>query len=142
MDGELAQGLRRLMLALNRATAAALAGRGVTPAEWALLHTLYAAGAVPPSTLAARAGISRGAVTKLVDLLRAKRLAVRAAGGVADRRFQTIALTGEGARLVQTLAPLVAAGEATVFAALPPTRRAALLEMVRTLAGPAAPGAA
>ena len=124
---------------LDAATAAALVGHGVTSAEWALLHALYGAGAVPPSLLAERADLSRGAVTKLVDRLRAKRLLVRAAGGVADRRFHTIALTGEGARLVATLAPAVAVAEEAVFAGLSPTRRTALLDALRGAAGPRPP---
>ena len=76
---------------------------GVSAAEWTLLRVLHAAGAVPPSVLAEHAGLTRGAVTKLVDRLRAKRLVVRARGA-GDRRFQTIALTGAGASLVAGLA--------------------------------------
>lgn len=144
MEGqeELQLSVRRLAQLIDGATALAIAGRGVTVAEWALLNALYRVGAVAPSVLADAAGLSRGAVTKLVDRLRAKRLLVRAAGGVADRRFQTLALTGEGARLVREVTPLVAAAVDAVFAPLSLARRQLLHEALKMVAGPTAARAA
>ncbi len=121
----------RLRLAAARVAqeqAVALKPHGVTPAEWTLLAVLYDAGAVAPSALADACGLTRGAVTKLVDRLRAKRLVVRAAAGREDRRYQTIALTGAGATLVPVLAAVVGEAEAGAFGHLSESERVALFE--------------
>lgn len=135
LEAQLGHWLRAAARRSRDRFAALLAGEGVTAAEWELLRVLYEAGAVPPSVLAARAGLTRGAVTRLVDRLRAKRLAVRAAGASADRRFQTIALTGAGAKLVRALAARADRGDAALFDALDAAQRAALLRMLRAVAG-------
>ncbi len=124
--------LRRAAQAAGETAALALAPHGVTPAEWAVMRTLHAHGPAPPSVLADRLGLTRGAVTKLVDRLRAKALVVRARGA-GDRRMQTIALTGAGAKLVPVLAEIADAAESATFAALPTARRATLATMLRTL---------
>lgn len=128
----------RSMAALSQA----LAPQGITAAEYALLRALHQSGAVAPSALADTMGITRGAVTKLVDRLRAKRLLVRAAAGRADRRYQTIALTGAGASLMPTLARLADAAERASFARLTPQARAALALSLQEIAGKRAERAA
>lgn len=117
-----------LRLASNHAAqhlARALAARGVTTAEWVVLRTLYDSGPVAPSALAERVGLTRGAVTKLIDRLRAKALVVRAKGR-GDRRFQMVALTGSGAKLVPALAEIADASDAAVFAILTVEERMSL----------------
>ncbi len=118
-----------LRLAAGRlavAEAAAFRAQGVTAAEALLLRELHAAGAVAPSVLADRMGMTRGAVTKLVDRLKAKQLLVRAKGR-GDGRMQTIALTGAGARLVPELDALAANLERAVFGRLDAAGRAGLV---------------
>lgn len=125
-----------LRLVSNHAShrfARALADEGVSAAEWVLMRDLYDAGAVAPSVLAARLGLTRGAITKLVDRLRAKRLVVRASG-LGDGRFQTIALTGGGARMVPHLAAIADANDAAVFGHLSPRARTALEATLRDIA--------
>lgn len=107
------------------AEAAAHRVHGVTAAESALLRELHAAGAVAPSVLADRLGMTRGAVTKLVDRLKAKQLLVRAKGR-GDGRMQTIALTGAGARLVPELMAVAMRVEGAVFGKLDAVGRAGL----------------
>ena len=65
---------------------------GVTVAEWVVLREMYDAEACPPSAIAERTGLTRGAISKLVDRLLAKHLITRETRS-DDRRFQTIALT-------------------------------------------------
>ena len=118
---------------LLRRAAALAAGQpgatGMTPAEARILRVLHETGTMAPSALAARLGVTRGAVTRLVDRLRAKRLVVRAAGGRADRRFQTIALTGAGALTAARMAP------ADPFARLTPGERARLAALLAKALG-------
>lgn len=126
-----------LRLAAGRlavAEAAAFRALGVTAAEAGLLRELHAAGAVAPSLLADRLGMTRGAVTRLVDRLKAKQLLVRAKGR-GDGRMQTIALTGAGARLVPGLDAVAADVERAVFGKLDAAGRAGLIRGLRKVAG-------
>ncbi len=133
LESHLGFWLRRVSNHVSQRFTARLAEQGVTPAEWVLLRLLHDAGAVPPSVLAERLGFTRGAITKLVDRLRAKRLVVRAAAGRADRRYQTIALTGAGAVLVPRLAAIADANDAETFGHLGVDDRATLDRLLRTL---------
>lgn len=134
-DRQLGELLRSYVSTIASNLAERVGAHGVTLAEAMVMRDLYDAGAVAPSTLADRLGMTRGAITKLVDRLRAKRFVVRAASGSADRRYQTIALTGAGARLVPLLADTLDAGERAGFAALDSAERAALSRILRKLAG-------
>lgn len=122
--------LRSVVRASDARVAVVTAAEALSVGEWRLLHALHTAGAVPPSRLADDLGLTRGGVTKLIDRLRARRLLVRAASGQADRRYQTLALTGAGAVVVQRLLT-----EVTVAAKPTPAERAALLAALREEAG-------
>ncbi|MBN9518792.1 winged helix-turn-helix transcriptional regulator [bacterium] len=103
---------------------------GVTVAEWVVLRQSLAAGAVAPSALAEALGMTRGAVSKLVDRLLAKKLVTRTVGA-GDKRFQTVALTPAGRKLVPTLAALADANDAEFFGHLGVGQRAALVEVMK-----------
>ncbi len=126
LDLSLAHRLRQAAARVSQLQGAALSPHGVTLAEWTVLRGLYDLGATPPSALADACGLTRGAVTRLVDRLRAKRLVVRAGAGREDRRFQTIALTGAGATLVPVLAGLAEEAEARAFGHLLESERAGM----------------
>src|ERR1700712_4712426 len=79
---------------------------GVTVAEWVVLRELLRLGTVNPSQVADGLGMTRGAISKLIARLVAKKLACRAAAGGGDKRFQSVALTAAGAKLVPILARL------------------------------------
>ncbi|WP_380938133.1 MarR family winged helix-turn-helix transcriptional regulator [Sphingomonas floccifaciens] len=129
-DASLGHQLRLAAAKSTEQLSAALLPHGVTVGELTVLRTLYESGAIAPSVLAASCGLTRGAVTKLVDRLRGKRLVVRADGGRADRRFQTIALTGAGARLVPVLAAVEAASDVAVFGPLSDRDRQSLRRLI------------
>lgn len=124
----LAHRLRKAAARVSALQSAALAQHGVTLAECTVLRALHDLGATPPSALADACGLTRGAVTRLVDRLRAKRLVVRAAAGREDRRYQTIALTGAGAKLVPLLAKASASAETRAFDHLSSDDRAAVFK--------------
>lgn len=123
--------LRRTAALVAQRNAAALTGHGVTLAESTLLRTLRSLGAVSPSGLAVEMGVTRGAVTKLIDRLRAKRLVVRVAAGRDDRRYQTIALTGAGAVLAAHLSDVIAASEGAILGRLTAAERRDLDRLLR-----------
>ena len=130
----LADLLHQASARVGRMQADALLPHGVTLAEWTVIRGLYDLGATSPSALADACGLTRGAVTKLVDRLRAKRLVVRAAAGREDRRYQTIALTGAGASLVPVLAGVVAEAEARAFAGVREGDRVTIERVLRLIA--------
>lgn len=127
--------LRHTAHRVAQSEARLLAVHGVTPAESALLRALFDSGPAAPSALADRLGLTRGAVSKLVDRLRAKRLLVRAASGTADRRFQTVALTGGGAMLVPLLSEAAEKCETAMFGHLSASDRTRLAALLERIAG-------
>lgn len=108
---------------------------GVTVSEWVVLRETYRLGCTSPSALADAIGMTRGAISRLLDRLVGKALATRSAVA-ADRRQQAIALTPRGAALVPRLARLADENDAEFFGHMPPELRAelarAMREIVRT----------
>jgi DNA-binding MarR family transcriptional regulator len=91
-----------------------LADRDVTVAEWVVLREMYEADSIVPSALAERIGMTRGALSKLIDRLIAKALATRTMSH-EDRRYQIVALSAKGRALVPKLAALADRNDAEFF---------------------------
>jgi len=106
--------------------------QGVTVAEWVVLRALFDGDGVKPSELAEKIGLTRGAISKLVDRLVAKDL-VSVRSDVRDGRAQIITLRASGRRLVPKLAALADENDAEAFGHLDPARRAALLATLKAL---------
>jgi DNA-binding MarR family transcriptional regulator len=85
-----------------------------------------------PGVLAARIGMTRGGVSKLVDRLVRKQLLTRR-GRSDDRRFQSIALTPLGRRLIPQLAALADRNDEEFFHPLLVGERAALIATMKKL---------
>ena len=107
-------------------------GHGVTVAEWVVLRQLLALGETAPSRLAEELGMTRGAISKLVDRLVGKRLASRTAGN-GDRRYQSVALTAAGRKLVPVLAALADRNDAEFFGHLTDDQRAGLSDLLKDI---------
>ena len=107
---------------------------GVTVAEWVVLRQLFETGATPPSRLAENLSMTRGAISKLVERLAAKKLAERREAE-GDRRFQSVELTDHGRTLVPTLAKLADRNDAEFFGHLDPEQRAALRGLLEGIVG-------
>src|SRR3984885_11018294 len=69
-----------------------LVGSGVTVAEWVVLREMFDTSTTSPSALAAATGLTRGAISKLIERLVQKDLVSRAEAP-GDRRFQDVGLT-------------------------------------------------
>lgn len=132
---DLAELLRAASSTAHQRLSRALLPHGVTAAEWGLLREVRAEGAVPQTRLADRLGMTRGAISRLVDRLVTKQLLVRGRGGGGDRRVQIIGLTGASALLAPQLARAASDVEAALFADLSPQERAALGAALRKVAG-------
>lgn len=91
--------------------------REFTIAEWVLLRLLYESQEMTPGNLAEVTGITRGAVTKVIDKLLEKDL-VQRIESLEDRRFQLLRLTRKGQSLVPSLAKLADENEKSYFSFL------------------------
>jgi len=85
-----------------------------------------------PGVLAERIRTTRGGVSKLIDRLVGKEFVTRA-DRTDDRRFQSVALTAAGRRLVPQLAALAYQNDEELFGPLPPRERTALLDSMKKL---------
>jgi DNA-binding MarR family transcriptional regulator len=118
---------------VSHAFARKLLDSGVTVAEWVVLREMYGEEEMSSSDLAERIGMTRGAISKLVDRLVGKALVTRQ-DRRDDRRFQDIALTPAGQRLVPSLAALADQNDEEFFHPLSEAERATLIATLKKLA--------
>lgn len=109
-----------------------LAIHDVTVAEWVVLRDLFDHRSSPPSQIADRLGLTRGAITKLADRLLAKHLISRLIDD-HDRRRQTLSLTATGRALVPELASLADANDTEFFGHLSSVKQQALTDAMKAL---------
>ncbi|MBS1814789.1 MAG: MarR family transcriptional regulator [Acidobacteria bacterium] len=124
--------MRRVSNHVSQRFADGLAAREIAVAEWVLLRELFNA-AAEPSALAERIGMTRGAITKIVDKLVAKGFAQRVSRE-DDRRFQRVELTAAGKKIVPILAEIADANDAACFAGLHKSERTQLIALLKKLA--------
>jgi DNA-binding MarR family transcriptional regulator len=122
--------LRQVSNHVSQAFARKLEGRGVTVAEWVVLRELHDAEALPPSQLADKLGLTRGAITKLADRLIDKSFVIRTADP-SDGRAQTLSLTRQGRRLVPQLATLADENDIQFFSCLTVEEREGLMRLLK-----------
>lgn len=104
----------------------------MTAAEWVLLRMIYERDVGAPNRLARDLGMTKGAISKLVDRLVAKGL-VSKAQVAADRRHQDVWLTPAGRTLVPELAALADANDAEYFGHLSAGERDTLETLLRDI---------
>lgn len=108
-----------------------LEAAGCTVTEWVALRTLHDAPA-PHAALVTALGMTKGAVSKVVDRLETRGLVTRRTG--EDRRSQALSLTAKGRALVPELAQLADENDAVFFGPLTAAQRRALLRTLKALA--------
>ncbi|MGZ3727443.1 MAG: MarR family winged helix-turn-helix transcriptional regulator, partial [Pseudobdellovibrio sp.] len=79
-------------------------------------------------------GLTRGAVSKLIDRLLTKELVSRAEAS-GDRRYQDIKLTSNAVKLVPKLAAIADENDESFFSVLSETEKKMLLKILSKLAG-------
>ncbi len=109
-----------------------LDGSGVTVAEWVILREMFNSPSTSPSALATATGLTRGAVSKLIDRLVQKKLVSRAEAS-GDRRFQDIKLTSAGRTLVPRLARIADQNDEEFFSQLSAEERERLVATLKKL---------
>lgn len=132
LEDHLGYWLRHVSNQVSQAFARKVLARGVTVAEWVMLRVLFEHEALAPSVLAERLGMTRGAISKLVDRLVAKALVTRTADE-RDRRYQELAITAAGRALVPELAKLADQNDAEFFGHLTAADRAAMTRAMQDI---------
>jgi DNA-binding MarR family transcriptional regulator len=117
---------------VSHAFARKLLKSGVTVAEWVILREMFGEAETSPGVVAERIGMTRGGVSKLVDRLFEKQLVTRTERA-DDRRFQSVALTAAGRRLVPQLASLADQNDEEFFHPLSARERVALIAAMQKL---------
>jgi len=104
--------------------------QSVTVAEWALMRQMFQTGPVNPSQLAEGLGMTRGAISKLIERLLDKSLVDRISDST-DRRYQSVSLTAKGRKLVPILARLADDNDAEMFGHLTAVAQAELIGVLK-----------
>ncbi len=117
---------------VSQAFARKLQASGITVAEWVVMREMFDDEDISPCVLAERIGMTRGGVSKLGDRLVGKGLITRT-DRRDDRRFQSIALSARGRRLLPQLATLADQNDEEFFGPLSARERNALLASMKKL---------
>jgi DNA-binding MarR family transcriptional regulator len=117
---------------VSHAFAQKLLTSGVTGAEWVVMREMLDDQESSSGVLAERIGMTRGGVSKLVDRLVTKKLVTRQER-TDDRRFQSIALTSAGRRLIPKLAALADQNDEEFFHPLSSGERTTLIAIMKKL---------
>lgn len=107
--------LRVVSNAVSHTFARKLAASEVTVAEWVILREMYSRDEkISPSVVAELTGLTRGAVSKLIDRLLHKHFVTRSESS-GDRRYQHIKLTAKAINLVPQLAGIADENDESFF---------------------------
>jgi DNA-binding MarR family transcriptional regulator len=110
-----------------------LESSGVTVAEWVVLREMYGGDeTTSPSAVAELTGLTRGAVSKLIERLLQKELVTRTEAS-SDRRFQDIRLNASAISLVPKLAKLADENDEAFFRVLSKSEREDLMGILKKL---------
>lgn len=133
LDSHLGYWLRFVSNHVSHAFKQKVERHGVTVAEWVVMRTLFDHTRINPSNIAGALGMTRGAISKLLDRLSGKKL-VRCDAVKPDRRFQTVELTPAGRALVPRLAALADRNDREFFASLTGPQRQMLMDLLQSTA--------
>jgi DNA-binding MarR family transcriptional regulator len=105
----------------------------VTVAEWVFMRTLFDLAPTPPSVLAGKMGMTKGAISKLAERLTAKGLVAREESR-NDKRAHSLSLTTEGRTKIPVLASLADENDAEFFDVLTKKEHETLDRILKVLA--------
>jgi len=122
LEDHLGYWLRFVSNHVSQAFARKVQEQGVTVAEWVVLRALFDVAEVNAGGLVERVGLTKGAVSKLVERLVNKGL-VNCVADEQDRRVQWLKLTSAGRKLVPVLAALADQNDEEFFGHLSAKQR-------------------
>lgn len=133
LENHLGYWLRRVSNAVSGAFSRALQEKQTSVAEWVLLRELHKRQQSTPGDLADLLGLTRGAVSKIVDKLEAKGW-VQADMKANDSRSRLLSLTRQGRRNLPVLAKIADRNDAHFFDCLDAKEQGVLRELLTRLA--------
>ena len=133
LEDHLGYWLRRISNAVSGSFARSLQERRTSVAEWVVLRELYERGKAAPGKLADALGLTRGAVSKIIDKLEAKDW-IETGAKEGDHRYRLLSLSRAGRLNLPVLAQIAEANEAAYFDCLNAKERAVLRELLIKLA--------
>lgn len=133
IESHLGYWLRLVSNSVSSGFAQKLEMQGVSVAEWVAMRLIHGRTNVSASAIAGEMGMTRGAISKILDRLQTRGLAERRPLP-GDGRGQILKLTAKGARLVPVLAGLADKNDAEFFHHLPKSDRAALMRILQDIA--------
>ena len=133
LESHLGYWLRRVSNAVSGAFSRTLQEKQTSVAEWVLLRELYERGHASPGELADVLGLTRGAVSKIIDKLEAKDW-VQSDAKQGDNRYRLLSPTPVGRRSLSILATIADQNDASYFDCLSAKEKAILRELLVKLA--------
>jgi DNA-binding MarR family transcriptional regulator len=118
---------------VSGAFARSLSQHDISTAEWVALNKIEQTPDLTSSTLSASIGMTRGAVSKILDKLESKAL-IRRSASPDDSRVQFLSLTRNARRLLPVLAEVANSNDDQFFSALDKSERTALRMVLQKLA--------
>ena len=133
LEKHLGYWLRRVSNTVSAEFAQALRAKQTSVAEWVVLHILFDRGHATSGELAEAMGLTRGAVSKIVDKLQEKKwLEIQTTEG--DNRIRLLSLSREGGRNFPLLTKIANQNEAYFFTCLDAGERRTLRSLLQKLA--------
>jgi DNA-binding MarR family transcriptional regulator len=105
---------------------------GVTPVQFAALHTVAAQPGLDQRTLASTIGFDTSTIGGVIDRLEARGLMQRNASET-DRRVRLLQLTDEGLALLEAITPSMLEAQRRILAPLPAADRKQFMRMLQVL---------
>jgi len=133
LESHLGYWLRRVSNAVSGTFSRALHEKQTSVAEWVLLREIHERGQAAPGELADSLGLTRGAVSKIVDKLDVKGW-VQSDAKEGDSRFRLLSLTGAGRRNLPVLAEIADRNDARYFDCLTAKEKSVLRAILIKLA--------
>jgi len=133
LERHLGYWMRRVSNQVSGDFARALSHHEISVAEWVALNQIGRTQGLTSAALSVYMGMTRGAVSKILDKLESKSLLVRSTNP-DDSRVQFLSLTRDAGRLLPVLTKVANSNDARFFSALDDSERTSLLSILRKLA--------
>lgn len=132
LEDHLGYWLRSVSNHVSRAFHRKLEAVGVQVSEWVVLRALHGGEVSSPGALVHLLGMTKGAVSKLLERLEERGLVTRTTSDV-DRRQQILSLTPGGRALVPRLARLADENDREFFGHMSPQTRETVLRALQSI---------
>jgi DNA-binding MarR family transcriptional regulator len=133
LDDHLGYWLRHVSNHVCGSFARSLEGRQFTVAEWVALRQLYDHSGITSADLSELLGVTRGAVSKILDKLDTKDMVERVVRQ-DDKRSHTLSLTPKGQRILPELAEIADDNDQQFFNCLSADERTTLKTLLQNVA--------